>query len=371
MERKNLLIVTSYMSGKGGIEKIIQRMNALLSDKKNLEITVVSLTGGDKNIGESNKKIGFHCGEEEWLFAMKAHRFPFSFGSRLVNFFFHVAYMVCFLIKNHFEYVICTGPAQALYLKKLRRIFNFRFKIYAWPHFSLTSHYGDFSLCKNADYCLGISKEICSQLVKSGVAKDRVIYFPNPFEREKLVVRERGLEGVVNFVYIGRLIFEGQKRIKDIIDACLHVHGNFKVHLIGDGPDVGIIEDYVEINNLSHKILLHQGWHVDPWVLIKEPDALLLSSAFEGLPTVLGEAMSRGIFCISSDCKTGPRDFIDDQKNGYIFPVGDVLALSSIIQKVVNRGCKFEPAEISKSIEFLYTENYIKRFDAVFGGSEL
>lgn len=371
MERKNMLIVTSYISGKGGIEKIIQRMNALVGEKKNMEVTVVSLTGGDKNIGENNKKMGFHRGVEDWLSAMNAYRFPFSFGSRLVNFIFHVAYMACFLIKNHFDYVICTGPAQALYLKKLRRIFKFKFKIFAWPHFSLTSSYGNFSLCKNADYCLGISKEICSQLEVSGVEKDRIIYFPNPFERENLVIRDRSSKGIVNFVYIGRLIFEGQKRIKDILDACLHVHGNFRVHLIGDGADVNIIKDYIEINKISDFVTVHQGWHVNPWGLVEQPDALLLSSAFEGLPTVLGEAMSRGIFCISSDCKTGPRDFIDDQKNGFIFPVGDVLALSSIMQKVVSRECKFEPVEISKSIEFLYTENYIKRFNAIFDGSEL
>lgn len=371
MERKKLLIVTSYMSGNGGVERIIQRVNSLVEEREDMELTVVSLSGGDKNIGENNKKIGFHRGKEDWLSTMKAHRFPFSVGSRLVNFSLHVTYMAYFLIRNHFDYVICTGPAQALYLSKLRKIFKLKFRIYAWPHFSLTSNFGDFTLCKNADYCLGISREICSQLGEIGVAEDRIIYFPNPFERQEIIKKEKHIEDDVDFVYVGRLIFEGQKRIKDIIDASLHVKGHFKVHLIGDGADGQIIRDYVEKHNLTETVKIHQGWHDNPWSVVKEPDALLLSSAFEGLPTVLGEAMSRGVFCISSDCKTGPRDFIDDGENGFIFPVGDVATLSSIMQKVVNKEYGFDPQVVSKNMEFFYADNYNKRFEAIFGGSAL
>ncbi|CAI1008002.1 Probable poly(glycerol-phosphate) alpha-glucosyltransferase [Serratia entomophila] len=366
MKNKRILVVTSYMSGNGGVERVIQRMNDLVSNDKDIDLTVVSLSSGEKNIGEHNKKMGFYRGKEEWLRPLKAYRFPFSSGSRLVNFFFHAAYMACFLLANKFDYVICTGPAQALYLSKLRKIFKFKFEIYAWPHFSLTSNYGDFSLCKNADYCLGISKEICSQLEGVGIEKEKIILFPNPFERQPIVNEMYSNGEEHHFVYIGRLIFEGQKRIKDIIDASALVSGNFKVHLIGDGADCEVIDDYIAQKGLTDVVIVHRGWHSNPWGIVERPDALLLSSAFEGLPTVLGEAMSRGIICISSDCKTGPRDFITDKENGFLFPVGDITAFAGLMQKIVDKEYKFDPATVSQSMDFYYTDSYLKRFNALF-----
>jgi len=371
MKSKKILILTSYMSGNGGIERVTQRMNDLLADEKGVDLTVVSLSGGDKNIGEDNKKPGFHRGKEEWLEPLKAYRFPFGFSSRLVNFFIHITYMFFFLLFRRFDYVICTGPAQALYLSKFKRFFRFRFEIFAWPHFSLTSGFGDFRLCKHADYCLGISKEICQQLEEIGVPKDRIILFPNPFERQPLVKPKTPNSGESHFVYIGRLIFEGQKRVKDIIDASLLVSGNFKVHLIGAGADYDIINDYVKTNGADEKIVIHEGWHANPWGVVERPDVLLLSSSFEGLPTVLGEAMSRGIVCISSDCKTGPRDFITDRENGYLYPVGDTAALAASMQLIVNGECAFEPAKISAAMEFYYTDSYIERFNRIFLNNSL
>jgi len=366
MKRKKILILTSYMSGHGGIERVTQRMNDLISKEDVMDLTVVSLSGGDKNIGEDNKKSGFYRGKEEWLTPLKSHRFPFGFSSRLVNFFIHIAYMTTFLLFNRFDYVICTGPAQAFYLRKLKRVFRFRFDIYAWPHFSLTSSFGDFRLCKHADYCLGISREICEQLEGIGVPKDRIIFFPNPFERQTLIGEKDSKSDETNFVYIGRLIFEGQKRLKDIIDASLLVSGNFKVHFIGAGADYEIISNYVDEKHAGDRIEIHEGWHADPWGVVKRPDALLLSSAFEGLPTVLGEAMSRGIVCISSDCKTGPRDFITDRQNGFLYPVEDTAALASLMQLIVDGECNFVPLEISQTMNFYYTDNYIKRFNEIF-----
>lgn len=92
---------------------------------------------------------------------------------------------------------------------------------------------------------------------------------------------------------------------------------------------------------------------------------MLLASAFEGLPTVIGEAMSRGIVCISSDCKTG-RDFIEDEENGYLFPVGDVDSLANLMQRVVDGDINPSPEIIAKSIDFFYEDRYEERLLKVF-----
>ena len=55
----------------------------------------------------------------------------------------------------------------------------------------------------------------------------------------------------------------------------------------------------------------------------------------EGLPNALIEAMTAGLPCISFDCDTGPRDLIEDGKNGFLVPVGDIDLLVERIENLI------------------------------------
>ena len=59
------------------------------------------------------------------------------------------------------------------------------------------------------------------------------------------------------------------------------------------------------------------------------------SSKFEGLPTVLIEALMLGKQIIASDCPTGPREILADGKAGILVPVGDVQALADAMHAVL------------------------------------
>jgi glycosyltransferase involved in cell wall biosynthesis len=71
----------------------------------------------------------------------------------------------------------------------------------------------------------------------------------------------------------------------------------------------------------------------------------VLSSAWEGLPTVLIEALVAGTRVVSTDCKSGPREILQDGRLGALVPVGDPAALARAIKEALDCPPGSTPAE--------------------------
>lgn len=91
-----------------------------------------------------------------------------------------------------------------------------------------------------------------------------------------------------------------------------------------------------ELENEAEKLGVHAdvilpGFVDNPFAVMRQADLFVLSSAWEGLPNVLIQAMACGTPVVSTDCPSGPSEILEDGKWGRLVPVGDVLALAKAI----------------------------------------
>lgn len=61
----------------------------------------------------------------------------------------------------------------------------------------------------------------------------------------------------------------------------------------------------------------------------------LMASRYEGFGMALVEAMACGVPCVAFDCPVGPRDIIDDGKNGFLVKDDDITAFANAIIRLI------------------------------------
>lgn len=262
------------------------------------------------------------------------------------------------------DIIITLNTVVCLTSRRAIKLAGSKAKLVTWMHLPPAERYRPYYL-KLADHHLAISKEIKKQLIDIGVdGKDIDVIF-NPVTKSDTTIT-RPIQ--TKFLYIGRTHYEDQKRLKDMFEACALLEGEWSLDIVGDGNDKLVCQNYAQKLNIANNITWH-GWKNNPWEYtinnIKEVSALLLTSDFEGFPLILLEALSHGIYCIASDCVSGPKEIIIPGVNGALYPPRDIEALRQAMQTVVS-GAELPSHEIIKnSVEELYDEKFIAHIGEV------
>jgi len=97
------------------------------------------------------------------------------------------------------------------------------------------------------------------------------------------------------------------------------------------------------------------GFVDNPYKYMSKASVFVLSSIYEGLPTVLIEALALGCQVVSTDCKSGPREILDDGKSGKLVPAGNYKELAHAIKEILTYNIHYN---IDKSTLEKYTLRY-------------
>lgn len=249
--------------------------------------------------------------------------------------------------RNEINLIHCHLPWSGF----LGRILYFKMKIpvvYTEHNIQERYHYATKWLNKISfnfqSLALGVSEDVTrsiSENIKPRIPVQTVLngVNTNKFrsnDEKGNVVREK-FEIPKDALVIGNIaVFREQKCIPDWIKAFQEVNKKRpEVYgiLVGAGPKEEEIKALIEELQLTERVML-TGLQTDTVSYFSAMDIFMMSSAFEGLPIALLEAMSMNCAIVSTKAG-GVVEVISEPENGLLCEVGDIKCLAEKAIKLI------------------------------------
>ncbi|MBC7004527.1 glycosyltransferase [Photobacterium sp. BZF1] len=175
-------------------------------------------------------------------------------------------------------------------------------------------------LALNGHHLITVSKGIEEEIRKKGRIKPAsVTTIYNPFDIEDIVSKSLEKNPDIPtgdfWIHIGRFV---QQKRHDVLFASLaKMENNLPIVLLCHKPK--------QARKLARKYgvedrLIIPEFQYNPYPWIRAAKGMLLSSDFEGLPTVLIESLVCGTPVVSTDCPHGPKEILLDNLAEYLVP---------------------------------------------------
>lgn len=196
--------------------------------------------------------------------------------------------------------------------------------------------------------------------------KDKLVRIYNPFDIEKIQDQSKDLSEITEekrvllkegyIISVGRL----DNYSKDYYTLLKGFKGakerglTEKLYILGEGEERKLIESWIDELDLKNDVIL-LGKYRNPYPWIKNAKLFVHSSRFEGLPTVLIEALICGVPVISSDCPTGPSEILKKGTIGLLYDVGDSETLKKQILELLKNSIEYKnyrERAIKRSLDF-------------------
>ena len=392
--KKKILFYTSGV-GLGGVEKVVLEVLKEI-DKSKFDIKL-ALQYENENLFENEipKEVNY-----KYMLPQKIIDKSLYFRERKKNIFykmlysFMLSYEKYIIKKNYLEFSkdreIVIDFKSGDFLKLINLENGVDKKRICWLHGEI-KNLNKYEKRKkflrgNLNKC---DKVVCiCEDMKNGVIKEipeleeklEVIY--NPFDIKKIKAKSNDYSEIKdnekklledNYIIMVSRLDNVQKDFDTLIKAFKIVNQkrkDIKLYLLGEGPDREKIENMIKNEDLQEYIKL-LGVKKNPYPWIKNSKLLVHSSRYEGLPTVLIEALILNKIVISSNCPTGPREILDNGKYGSLVEVGDCNSMAQeILELLQENSIKKEKylSNIDESVERFDKKNIIKQIERILEG---
>ena len=221
--------------------------------------------------------------------------------------------------------VICSFIANIFISKK----FIYTVRVSPWHEGQTSTSFSRLVrkvIAKKADAIMLQNNEQAEFFPKNYSVKEFVV--PNPIPDKYNSIRKECYRNEIrNIVMVGRL--DKQKNYPLALCAMHEFTSSsslVKLHIYGEGIEMENLSNRIKELGLERVCIL-EGRTQSIDEVLKDADLYLMTSNYEGMPNALMEAMAMGVPCISTNCKTGPKDLISNGNNGLLIKTNDVNEL--------------------------------------------
>lgn len=389
--KKNII----FRSGSlrlGGLERVLIEVLQTIDKKKYNIILVIDDNGGKENIFEKDipKEIPYYFLKSKELIE-KAEYYKRKRKNLFYKFMYnlHMNLETFIICKNMKELIKKIGKIDVLIdfdagaSKYIHKLENIEKKV-VWIHNSIPKLKKKKSKIErlgkrleNYDKVVAICDEMKEELRQIyPKLRNKIIRIYNPFnfkrilemsddennlsEAQKRLLKEKYCVMVSRLDTVQKDYETLIKSFKNVVDS----GRKEKLYIVGNGPDEDKIRKMINDYGIEKNIKL-VGFTKNPYVWIKNSLFLVHSSKYEGLPTVLIEALICDKTIISSKCPTGPKEILKNGECGELFEVGNAEQLSEkLINFFENQDLiKFYEEKIKIRKEEFNQKNVIKEYE--------
>ena len=217
-----------------------------------------------------------------------------------------------------------------------------------------------------SDYIISISKELGKDLEKLCNKKVNTIYNPS-FDKSIFKLANKKILQKDSKIILNVARFEKQKNHLMLLESFKKIHNKIeaKLVLIGYGSEKKNILEYINRNNLKNKVLLISD-SKNIFSYFKIADLFVLTSIYEGFGNVLVEAGIFKIPIISTNCKSGPKEILNNGQFGDLVDIGDTKKLSKLMIKNLNKPNKDKILKMYRSLKIYNIKKHIIKYEKIF-----
>lgn len=317
-----ITVLVSNIYIPGGVQKVVNTIFNQISNDLKYEITILSLSKTEeKPFFEYNENI-----KTAYLFDYKLNikKDFLKITNRLNK----------FLENNETSILIVAGIGYSSFVRlatlRLKQI-----KIIGWEHQQFTygkklglEWSGKRIASKYFDALVVLTKEDYMQYSKGLSKINNLKQIYNPVEIE---IAERPYSTNKKIISVGTLDYrKGFDMAIAAASKVLNTYPEWEWHIFGEGAMRDSLEKSINDNGLKNRMIL-MGRNNDIIKKYSDYSFLVMTSRNEGFPMTIIEAKSQKLPVISFNCKTGPKELIQDNVNGYLIPCFDI---DSMVRKI-------------------------------------
>ena len=348
----------------GGLEKNLFSLINSLAEKK-YKVNFITYVNNTKK-----KEI-----KEIFYFHKKINvitsKFFFKFNNRYLKYIFCFIRLIFFCIKENGLIVSFQGNILAIIAAKLTRSkiiircntapSKYINNLYKKSFFKFFYSMSDIILVTSVDF----KKEIKKYFNLKSIVHRQSIDIVNIKKKSKVNTKFdffskfKGLK-IIN---VGRLnLQKDQITLLKAFSKLIKVK-KARLLILGSGDEKKKLNEFIFKEKLDNFVRII-SFDPNPFKYISLSDVKVLSSTFEGNPNILLEVACLKKLIISSNCKVGPSEILQDGKGGLLFKVGDYKQLYILLKNL-----KIKRKSMKKKIDISHTyvqKNFTKDISSPF-----